>query len=183
MSFARLLRADAIAFAAALVLLLLMAADWYSTNAGEEARRIEELAQPQGALGGEVERRVQEDAALAAEGAERNAWQLTGLIDRLILLGLVATVALAVAAAYLRAAGRRLDPPLTPSGLAALAAAVTGLLVAYRAIQTPEIAGGATTVQGAVPLAIALLGVIALACGTAFREEEGGTAWRRSEVG
>lgn len=182
MSFARLLRADAIALAAALALLLLMAADWYSTNAGEEARRIEQLSQPEGALGGEVERRVQEDAALAAEGAEKNAWQLSGLIDRVILLGLLATVGLAIAAAYLRAAAKRFDPPLTPSGLAALTATVTALLLAYRAIQTPDIEGGATTVRGALPIAIAVLGVIAVACSAAFREEEGGSAWRRSEA-
>ena len=46
-NYSRLLRADVIAAVAALVLLFVMALDWYSTVAGKEARRIEELSQPQ----------------------------------------------------------------------------------------------------------------------------------------
>ena len=46
MNFSRLLRADVIAAVAALVLLFVMALDWYSADAGKEARRIEELSQP-----------------------------------------------------------------------------------------------------------------------------------------
>ena len=98
-----------------------MALDWYSTVAGKEARRIEVLSQPSGAAG-QVEREVRETARFAAEGAERNAWQVTGAVDRIILLGLLATVLLALGAAYLRAAGKRFRPPSTPSALAAVAA-------------------------------------------------------------
>ena len=57
MSFASLRAADWVAFIAALALLFVSAVDWYSTVAGDEARRIQGLSDPAGALGGEVERR------------------------------------------------------------------------------------------------------------------------------
>ena len=177
MTFARLLRADAVAMIAALALLFVMALDWYSTNVGDEARRQEKLAQPQGRAGGEIERKVQEDAARSREGAEKNAWQVDGAIDRLILLGLLATVVLAVGAAYLRAAARRFEPPFTPSALAAIAATVTALLIAYRIIQEPGF-DEATVVKSGAPLSLIVLAVIALACRSALAEEEAGTAWR-----
>jgi hypothetical protein len=180
-TYSRLLRADVIAAVAALVLLFVMAMDWYSTAAGDEARRIESLADPgSGALGGEPERKVQEDASIAAEEAERNAWQVDGAIDRVLLGFLLATVVLALAAAYLRAAGRRFSPPTTPSALAALAAVVAGLLVAYRIIQEPGF-DDATVVKPGAPLALVVLGVIALAGRAAVREEEAGTAWAEAE--
>ena len=182
MNFQRLLRADVIAAVAALVLLFVMALDWYSTVAGQEARRIEELSQPSGAAAGQVEREVQESARFAAEGAEKNAWQASGAIDRIILLGLLATVLLAIAAAYLRAAQKRFDPPLTPSALTAVAATLTALLVAYRSFQEPGL-DEATTVESGVPLALVVLGVIALSCRAAMREEERGTAWREPAQG
>ncbi len=181
MNFQRLLRADAIAAVAALVLLFVMALDWYSTVAGKEARRIEELSQPSGAAAGEVEREVQETARFAAEGAEKNAWQASGGIDRIILLGLLATVLLAIAAAYLRAAGRRFRPPSTPSALAAVAATITAALIAYRSFQEPGLDDGAT-VEAGLPLALLVLGVIAFSCRAAMREEERGTAWREEPV-
>jgi len=176
-TFDRLLRADAVAMIAALVLLLVMALDWYSTNLGEEARRQEKLAEPQGAEGGEIERRIDEDAPVVAENAENNAWQLDGAIDRVILLGLLATIVLAVGAAYLRAANRRFEPPLTPSALAAVSAAVTALLIAYRIIQEPGL-DEATVVKEGAPLALIVLAVIALACRSALAREEAGTAWQ-----
>lgn len=176
MNFGRLLRADVIAAVAALVLLFVMALDWYSTVAGKEARRIQELSQPSGAAAGEVEREVQESARFAAEDAEKNAWQVSGGIDRIILLGLLATFLLAIGSAYLRAAGRRFDPPSTPSALAAVSATLTGVLVAYRSFQEPGL-DEATTVESGLPLALVVLGVIALSCRAAMREEERGTAW------
>lgn len=176
MSFDRLLRADWVALAAALVLLLVMAMDWYSSASGQEARRIEAISEPSGGAGGEVERRLQEDARIIAEGEERNAWQASAAIDRLILLGLLATIALAIAAAFLRAAGRRFDPPLTPSALAGLTAVVTALLVAYRTIQEPGLDVG-TTVEAGAPLALIALGTIGLAVRAAMRAEEDGSAW------
>ena len=177
MNYSRLLRADVIAAVAAFVLLFVMAMDWYSTAAGEEARRIESLADPQGsALGGEPERKVQEDASIAAEEAEMNAWQATGAIDRVLLVLLLATAFLTLAAAYLRAWGKRFSPPTTPSALAALAAVAAGLLVAYRIIQEPGF-DEATVVKAGAPLALIVLGVIALAARAAVRAEAAGTAW------
>ena len=177
MNFSRLLRADIVVALAAFALLFVMAMDWYSTAAGEEARRIESISDPSGGLGGEPERQVQEDARIAAEGQERNAWQATGAIDRVLLLLLLATVVLGIAAAYLRAAGKRFEPPFTPSGLTALAAIGAGLLVAYRIIQEPGF-DDATVVKAGPPLALIVLGVIALGARAAVREEEAGTAWR-----
>lgn len=177
MTFSRLTRADAIAMAAGLVLLLVMALDWYGTVQGDEARRIEKLSQPQGALGGEVERKVKEDARFAAQAEEKNAWQADGAIDRIILLGLLATAGSAIGAAYLRAAGRRFEPPATPSAIAAVLAGVTGLLVAYRLVQEPGF-DAATTIKAGVPAALVTLGVIALAGRAAMAAEEDGSAWR-----
>ena len=176
MSFARLTRPDAIAMGAALVLLLVMALDWYGTVQGDEARRIEKLAQPQGALGGEVERKVKEDARFAAQSQEKNAWQADGAIDRIILIALLATIGAAIYAAFLRAAGRRFEPPLTPSALTAVLAAVTGVLVAYRLVQEPGF-DAATTIKAGLPLALVALGVIALAARAAMGAEEDGSAW------
>ena len=103
MTFERLRIADWVAFAAALALLFVMALDWYSTPMGREARRIEQQNQPHGALGGEIAREVQSEARLAADKAERNAWQADGGIDRVILVALLLTAGLGVAAAFFRA--------------------------------------------------------------------------------
>jgi hypothetical protein len=176
-SFDRLLRADAVAMLAAFALLFVMAMDWYGTTTGDDARRIEKLSQPSGAEGGQLERDRQEGAREVAEGAEKNAWQVKAFADRLVLMGLLATVILAVAAAYLRAAGRRFEPPATPSTAAAVAATVTALGVLYRIIQEPGF-DDSTTVKMGAPLALVLLAVIALACRDAMRQEDAGTAWK-----
>lgn len=181
MTFARLIRADWVAGLAALALLFTMAADWYSTPQGEEARRVQKLSQPRGATGGEVERRVNEEARLAAQGAEKNAWQASGLIDRVILAGLLATFLLAMFSAVQRARARRYAPPRTPSMLTALAATATALLVVYRIVQQPGLDAG-TTVQAGAPLALIALGLIALACARALRAEESGAAFARIEA-
>ena len=161
--------AHVIAFVAALALLFVMALDWYSTTTGEEARRIEELSQPSGALGGEVERRVQEDARFAAEAAERNAWQGDALIDDVILVLLLAAVVLTFAVVLRRLAERPPIPNLTMA--AATTAAVAALLVAYRMWQEPGF-DERNTVEAGAPLAIVVLGVLSLALATLFREEE-----------
>ena len=177
MTFERVLAADVVAMVAALGLLFVMAVDWYSTSAGDEARRIERFTKPQGALGGEVSRGVEERARASAEEEEKTAWQLTGAIDRVILAGLLATVVLALAAGFLRAGARRSEPPLTPSALAAVCACATALLIVYRLLQQPGLDAG-TTVKPGAPLGIVVLGAIALACVGAARAEEAGTAWR-----
>lgn len=182
MTFTRLLAADVAAMLAALALLFAMGADWYSTGAGEEARRIERLTDPRGALGGQVERDVEERARASAEDAEKNAFQVPGAIDRVILGGLVATVALALAAAFLRAAAKRYEPPLTPSAAAAVCACATAALVSYRMIQQPGLDAG-TTVKAGAPLGLVLLGLIALSCAVALRSEEGGRGWPSAAEG
>ena len=178
MTFSRLSRSDVVAMAAALALLLVMAMDWYSSTVGERAREIEKLSEPTGGtVADDTQRENQEAAAEQAQSQEKNAWQVSGLIDRLILIGLLGTVVLAVAGAWLRAAGRRFEPPSSPATATAVVATVTGLLVAYRIIQEPGF-DETTTVQAGAPLALVVLAVIALAARESMRHEGAGTAWR-----
>jgi hypothetical protein len=177
MTFDRLLPADGIAMLAALALVFVMALDWFSTAAGDEARRIEAISQPQGGAGGQVEREVRDRAGIAAEEAEHNAWQLEGLPKVLVPATLLATVVLTWVAGYLRMAGRRFGPPLTPTGMAALAAIGAAGVIAYLLLNEPGL-DASTTVKAGPPAALVVLGVIALACRAAMREEEAGTAWR-----
>ena len=55
---------------------------------------------------------------MLAESQERNAWQADALIDRIILIALLATSALGVGAAFWRASGRGSDG-LGPFGVRA----------------------------------------------------------------
>jgi hypothetical protein len=179
MTFARLRTADWLAMLAALVLLLVLAADWYSNAQGDEARRVERLSQgaPPGE-GGTIEREVNDDARVIAEGQERNAWQADGTIDRIILIMLLATVALALAAGFLRAAGKRFEPPWTPSAVAAIAAAVGALLVTYRIVQEPGV-DDISTIKAGAPLAVMALALIAFACSRGLKHEEEGEPFRQ----
>jgi hypothetical protein len=170
LTFTRLRPADWVVFVAALALLFTTAVDWYSTKSGEEARRIQEQAQPdEGLSPGQVERELEQDAGAAAEAQERNAWQEDGLIDRIVLIGLLATSALGVGAAFWRASGRDSDG-LGAFGLAGLLACITALLVLYRIIQEPGF-DEITTVRAGAPLALGVLGAIAFASATALRHE------------
>jgi hypothetical protein len=166
LTFARLRVADWVVFVCALALLFTTAPDWYSTTRGEEARQIQKNA---GGSTGQAEREVEHDAGALAEGQERNAWQEDGTIDRIILIALLMTSALGVAAAFWRASGRETDG-LGPFGLAGLSACVTALLVLYRVIQEPGF-DDLTTVKIGAPLALGVLGVMAFACATAIRED------------
>jgi hypothetical protein len=166
LTFERLRPADWVVFLAALALLFTTAPDWYSTTRGEEAREIQKQA---GDSQGQAEREVEEDAGVIAETQERNAWQEDGLIDRIILIALLATSALGVAAAFWRASGRESDG-LGIFGLAGLLACVTALLVLYRVIQEPGF-DDLTTVKIGAPLALGVLGVMAFACATSLRDE------------
>ena len=177
MTFERLRPADWVAMVAAIALLFTMALDWWTTPQGQEDRRIEKLNQPQGALGGEIPREVQSEAKLGAQKAERNAWQQDGGIDRVILLALLLTAGLAVASAFFRAAGRRFEPPWSPSGVTAMVGVVSALLVAYRILQKPGL-NEATVVKAGAPLAVAVLGVIVLASAAGMKAEEQGRAFR-----
>ena len=109
MSFERLTIGDAIAWVAALALLLFTAVDWYSTVQGNEARQIQHDVSPSsGALGGEVQRDIQEQASLTAQADEKNLWQEKRAIDRLELLLVLATALTASAAAVFRVGGQAL---------------------------------------------------------------------------
>jgi hypothetical protein len=170
LTFARLRVADWVVFVAALALLFSTAFDWYSTEAGVEARQIQENARPEeGQPTGQAEAEVERQAGALAESKERNAWQEDGTIDRIILIGLLVTAALGVLAAFWRASGREARG-LGPYGWAGLSACVTALLVLYRTLQEPGF-DEQTTVQMGVPLALVVLGAFAFAAATSLRDE------------
>jgi drug/metabolite transporter (DMT)-like permease len=181
MTFERLRAADWVAMLAALVLLFVMALDWYSTAEGRNARQIQHQlsSQPKQDETADDLRDARQQAKEIAEGNEKNAWQANAAIDRVILLALLGTAALAVGAAFLRAAGRRFEPPWTPSGLAAIAAMGSAALVAYRIVQEPGIDQFSTVQSGAL-LAVVVLGVIGFASATAMRAEVAGNAFREA---
>jgi hypothetical protein len=169
-TFARLRTADWVVFIAALVLLFTTAFDWYSTQAGDEARKIQENARPEeGQPSGQAEAEVERQAGALAESKERNAWQEDGTIDRVILISLLVTSALGVLAAFWRASGREARG-LGPYGWAGISACISALLVLYRIIQEPGF-DELTTVQIGAPLALGVLGVFAFAAATSLRQE------------
>jgi hypothetical protein len=169
-TFARLRTADWVVFIAALVLLFTTAFDWYSTQAGDEARKIQENARPEeGQPSGQAEAEVERQAGALAESKERNAWQEDGTIDRVILISLLVTSALGVLAAFWRASGRGARG-LGPYGWAGISACISALLVLYRIIQEPGF-DELTTVQIGAPLALGALGVFAFAAATSLRQE------------
>jgi hypothetical protein len=168
-TFARLRPSDWVVFVAALALLFTTAFDWYSTQAGDEARRIEQQARPsEGEPSGQAEAEVERAAGALAESKEKNAWQVDGTIDRVILICLLLTSALGVVAAFWRASGREARGP-DPYGLAGLVACVTALLVLYRILQEPGF-DELTTVKIGAPLALGVLGVYAFAAATSLRD-------------
>jgi hypothetical protein len=169
LTFARLRVSDWVVFIAALALLFTTAFDWYSTQAGVEARKIEENARPQeGEPSGQAEAEVERAAGALAESKERNAWQEDGTIDRVILILLLVTAALGVLAAFWRASGREARG-LGPYGWAGISACITALLVLYRILQEPGF-DELTTVQIGAPLALGVLGAFAFASATSLRD-------------
>jgi hypothetical protein len=176
-TFERLTIGDAIAWLAALALLLFTAVDWYSTVQGNEARQIQHDVTPQGALGGDVARNVQQQAAQTAAADEHNIWQEHRAVDRLMLIVLLGAALAAATAATLRVAGKRFDGWLTPSAIAALLAAAGALLVLYRLGNQPG-DDAATTLKSGPWLALAALGVLGFGASLAVRAERDGTAWK-----
>lgn len=150
-----------VAFLAALALVLAMSLDWYTTEQGEEYRRIEEInsqrEDPRRLDSQDVER-----AAQAAEAEEKNAFQANAFVDRLILLACLAALAAAVATALLRSMGRRAEPPWNPSALATVAGILATLMILYRMIQPPGF-NEAAVVKPGVPIALAAVGILTVA--------------------
>jgi hypothetical protein len=175
MSFTRLRLADWVAFVAALALLLVMATDWYTTKAGAEYRRDAGLAIPGSQTHGQGPD-LKGAYNQAANQDEKNAWQESRTIDRLILVALLVAAGAAVFAAFARAAGRRFKPPSSPSTLASVAGAVAVVLLAYRILQPPGWNPGAVVKVGA-PLGLLSVAVLALAERVAVHNERDGTAW------
>jgi hypothetical protein len=161
-TFLRLSRWDWLAFAAALVLLLTMSVDWYTTKQGQECRRVESTQTPSGGVQGDlIGRDVRRDARECAEKREKNAWQASAFIDRVILLVLLIAIAAAVGAAFLRAAGRRLRLSRSPSEIASYAGLVAALLILYRILQPPGLNEAAVVKVGA-PLSLVVVGALAI---------------------
>jgi hypothetical protein len=167
MTFTRLSRGDLLAMVAALALLLVMATDWYSTKLGEQARDVQSKIQPQ--INNQTTPSESAKEGEFADSQEKNAWQAGALIDRLILITLVAAAALAVVAAYARAAGRTLGPP-SPSTLATVAGLIASVLVVYRILQPPGLNSGAVVKVGA-PLGLLCVGLLTIGARVASRAE------------
>ena len=167
MTFTRLKRGDLLAMVAALALLLTMALDWWTTAVGESARDIEKNVLPQINRGDSPT--VSQQAAEAAEVEENNAWQADALIDRAILLALLFAAALAIFAAWARAAGRSIGPP-SPSALATLAGLLACALLVYRILQPPGL-NAAAVVKPGVPLGLLCVGLLTIGARIATRGE------------
>lgn len=178
MTFARLTRGDWLAAVAALALLLVMSFDWYSTDAAEQARRDADNATTSGAQAGEPGRQAKEDAQIIRTRHEKNAWQAAPFADRVILLALLAAVILAIAAAWLRAANKRFEPPVTPSAAATVAGMAALILLAARIIQKPSVDAGAVIKFGA-PLGLVCVGALVIGARFAWNAERDGSAWDR----
>jgi hypothetical protein len=166
-SFRRLSAGHAIAFFAALALLLAMAPDWYTDKVAEQDREVQHAIAPE--FNRETVPSESEKEAEAAEKREKNAWQASGTIDRVILLLLLASAGLAIAAGFLRAAGRKVGPP-SPSALASLTGLAASALIAYRIIQPPGFNEAAVVKWGA-PLGLLCVGLIAIGSRMAVRTE------------
>lgn len=179
MRFERLARGHVVAAVAALVLLLVMAMDWYGSQAADLAHRLGDTAQTSGAQAGEAGRAVKQDADRIIARDEKNAWQEQRFLDRVLLVMLLLSVFLPLYAAAHRAAGKRAQPPWTPSAVAAVVAAATALLVAYRIINEPG-SDVTTTIKIGAPLGLIALAVVGLGAASAFQGEANWAELRRT---
>lgn len=179
MRFERLARGHVVAAIAALILLLVMAMDWYGSHEADLAHQAASGVNTSGAAAGEVGRQVKSEADAVIARDEKNAWQEDRTFDRVILALLLLSVFLALAAAAHRAAGKRAPPPWTPSAFAAIVAAATSLLVAYRIINQPG-DNASTTVKIGAPLGLVMLAIIGMGAASAFQGEADFAEMRRS---
>jgi hypothetical protein len=170
MTFLRLTRGHAVAAVAALALLVVMSVTWYGTRAGDDARAAKTTKNVNGSLSGEIPRAVNADADRIYALSTDTAWQANAKVDRLILFALLAAAVMATAAAWLRAAGAKFDPPLTPSAVTTWVALVASMLLAFRIAQLPSTDAGAVVKLGA-PLGLVCVGLIALGARFAWKAE------------
>ena len=172
MTFERLRISDWVVFIAALGLLFTTGAPvWYSTKAGDEARRVQQEAQPdEDQPSGQAEAEVEREAGAVADNAEKTAWEVDGTIDRIILVCVLLTSVLGVLAGFWRASGRRARG-FGPYGLCGLVACITALLVLYRIVQEPGL-DELTTVKIGAPLTLGVLGIYAFGAAGSLRDEE-----------
>ena len=177
MRLERLTRGHVVAAVAALVLLLVMAMDWYGSHAADLAHQINSSPITQGSQSGATDA-VREDANSVIARDEKNAWQEEAFVDRLLLVFLLLSVFLPLFAAAHRAAGRRAQPPWTPSAFAAIVAAIAALLVAYRLLNEPG-NDAATTIKIGAPLGFAILAIISFGAASAFQGEADWAELRR----
>ncbi len=161
MTFARLSPGRVAALVAALALILLLAADWYTTEAGAEARRIERLQQTARAESPTAESLsldVERQASAAAEEAESNGWQADRPVDRVILVLVLAAIGLTIAGSFLIAA----DRPERLTAVAAPVALLGALLLLYRMLDPPGPGG-----QAQIGLVGAVIALVVIAAGSA----------------
>ena len=81
----------------------------------------------------------------------------------------MASVALALVAAWARAADRRLGPP-SPSALASIVGLVACLMIVYRILQPPGLNAAAVVKPGA-PLGLLCVGLLTIGARVAARGE------------
>jgi hypothetical protein len=167
MTFTRLGRGDLLAMVAALALLLAMATDWYSTTLGDQARDTASKVLPQ--INNDTTPSRSAQLAAFADTQEKNAWQAGGLIDRLILIALVASAVLAIVAAWARAADRTLGPR-SPSALASMFGLAACLMLVYRILQPPG-ANSIAVVKIGAPLGLVCVGLLTIGARVAARGE------------
>jgi hypothetical protein len=169
MTFTRLGRGDLLAMVAALALVLVMAMDWYTTKLGEQARDVQKKILPQ--VNNQTVPSESAKEGAFADSQEKNAWQADALIDRLILIALVAAAVLAIVAAWARAADKRVRLlGLSPSALASIVGLAACLMLVYRILQPPGLNSGAVVKVGA-PLGLLCVGLLTLGARVAARGE------------
>jgi purine-cytosine permease-like protein len=167
MTFLRLNRGELLAMVAALALLLVMALDWYTTKAGEQARDVQSKVQPQVNVETVPSESTKEGAF--ADSQEKTAWQADGLIDRVILIALLAAAACALVAAWAKAAGKSVGPP-SPNALASVLGLIACVLIVYRILQPPGL-NAAAVVKAGAPLGLLCAGLLAIGARVAVRSE------------
>jgi hypothetical protein len=166
MTWKRLSWGHVLAMVAALALLFAMAPDWWTDKTGQQDRFIQHQALPD-----QFTPSNSTLARAAAESHEKNAWQATAAIDRVILVLLLAAAAAVLIGGFVRAYGRKVGPP-SPMAIATVLGLAASVLLTYRILQPPGLNDAAVVKWGA-PLALLCVGVLTMAARVAtLREAE-----------